>query len=191
MAKSTRPKKFTRKKEMDKAAAVVAEIVAEGPPEGATPSQRPPVVCKPGQIPEVEARVLVNRLVHKMPLHEAARAAGITSEAKEENQDKVLSKKATRIINKHKDANSAFLQAMQDEGIDAAFIVGKIKEGMNAVAHLRVKDGLEEVPDFNARHKYIETAIDIQGAKAPKKVEIEQLTFEQRLLRITVGKEGD
>lgn len=191
MAKTTAPKRIRRKKEKEAVEAAkvqIAEIVDEGVPEGAREGK---LSFPKGSVPPAEARLLVNRFVHRMTLAGAAEASGILPE---DATPKALERKASKVIRKHKDANSSFVQALEAKGLGPDHIVTKIAEGLDAKSHVKVKDAagneeLVEVPDFNARHKYIETALDIHGAKASKKVEVTNLTFEQRLLRITMGQD--
>ena len=42
------------------------------------------------------------------------------------------------------------------------------------------------VADHSTRHKFLESALDIVGGRAPKRIEVENITFEQRLLAITM-----
>lgn len=145
-------------------------------------------IKEPGKIEEKEFKVLEGRLVHGMTLHEAALHAGY------EGKESTLKVRAHQIIKKHKDANSELIQAMTKVGIDADLLAQKIAEGLKSTTFVKRKvdrdsEELVEVADNHARHKFLETAVDVVGAKAPKKIEIEQKTFEQRLLEITLRRE--
>lgn len=142
-----------------------------------------------GLIPEREAKLLEGRFVHGMTLAESAKFAGY------EGSVKSIVPQACRTIQRHLDTNGEFIRSLQKVGIDPSSVSSKIKEGLEAKMYVKRKvdkdtEELVEVPDNHARHKFVETVIDVMGAKAPKKVEIEQKTFEQRLLEITMRREG-
>ena len=83
-------------------------------------------------------------------------------------------------------SNERLQKAFEAQGIDVSLISKRIHEGLNATRMVKSGKELVEVDDLDTRHKYLDTAIDIIGAKAPKKVEVETKTFEQRLFEITV-----
>lgn len=141
-----------------------------------------------GQILERDYKVLEGRFVHGMTLEESARHAGM------EGNISTLKVQAHKIINKHKDANSELIKAMATVGINAESLAEDIRRGLQSTMFVKRKvskdeEKLEEVPDFHARHKFVSTVIDVVGANAPKKIEIESKTFEQRLLEITLRRE--
>jgi len=142
-----------------------------------------------GQIPEREMIVLEKRFVEGATLEECARAAGY------EGNVGTMKVRAHQIIDKHKNANGELLLAMSKRGIDAGTLADKIVEGLQSTMFVKKKvdkdrEELVEVPDNHARHKFVETVVDISGARAPKKIEIESKSFEQRLLEITLRREG-
>jgi hypothetical protein len=81
------------------------------------------------------------------------------------------------------DANGELLVALEDVGVDLRFVAKTIKEGLEATTFVKTgKNVYTERSDANARHRYLETALDIiPGARSPKKIEVEQLTFEKRV----------
>lgn len=145
-------------------------------------------VTEPGLIPEKEYKVLEGRLVHGMTLHQAAEFAGY------EGNPSTMKVRAHQILKKHRDANSELIQSMTRIGISPDSLAEKLKEGLESKMFVKKKiskdeETLVEVNDNHARHKFLETAVDVLGAKAPKKIEIEQKTFEQRLLEVTLRRE--
>jgi len=150
---------------------------------------RSPRIEVEGTIPEKEMKVLEGRLVHGMTLEESAKYAGM------EGNVSTMKVRAHQIMKKHKDSNSELLQSMQRVGINADSLAEQIKAGLESTMFVKRKvtkdlEELVEVPDNNARHKFVETVVDVAGAKAPKKFEVETKTFEQRLLEITLKREG-
>jgi hypothetical protein len=68
----------------------------------------------------------------------------------------------------------AFREAFAMAGFSIADIVEKVKAGSNAMREsFDERTGeWKETADWNARHKFIDTAIDLQGFYAPKNVEV-------------------
>ena len=55
-------------------------------------------------------------------------------------------------------------KAMEKEGINDAYLAKKIKAGLEAGQFLRTAEGdFIEKPDFNARHKHIDTALKLRN----------------------------
>lgn len=135
----------------------------------------------PGEIPEREAKVLENRFIKKMTLADAAKDAGFQCESRA-----ALSTAAGRVIQKHREHNSELMQALELKGINAGRIAGVIDDGLNATVAAKKGSEIVMVPDHSTRHKFVETTLDIVGGRAPKKVEVQNLTFEQRLMQITI-----
>ena len=117
----------------------------------------------------------------------AARKAGYSEKAANEIASENLSKPNVR---------EALLKAMEDAGITDERIAQVMKDGLDAkrVISARViyqsgregqanesTDDFIEVPDHLTRHKYLETAIDVTGAKAPKNVNVRNQTLEDLL----------
>lgn len=144
---------------------------------------RPP----PGQLDPREAQLLVNRYIHGMTLADSAMSAGYACS----NRNSAASR-AQKVIDKHRDGNSEFLAAIERAGISADELATKLSEGLNAMQTVRTgEDSFEDKPDHRTRHKFLETALDIVGARAPKKVEITELSFEERLFQIIAEDEGN
>lgn len=174
--------------------------MTKGPDEILPPKKNPrsrrgkpsfPKAAKKGQIPEKEAQVLINRFVHKMTLYDSAKNAGVT----QSDKYRTVASAASHIIAKHRSANSEFLESLGDIGVDASLVAKKIKDGLDAKTVVKVRDGKDKdklivMPDRAVQHKFVETALDIYGAKAPKKIEVESMTFEQRLTQV-IDEEDD
>lgn len=142
----------------------------------------------PGTIPLKEAKLLENRFVKGMTLAESARDAGYGTMTSTKNS---LAVSAHGVIKRHKDMNSELLQSFARQGINPDTLTRKIMQGMNADMKVKRKVGkdlevFETVPDQMARHKFVQTAVNIMGGEAPKKVDVEVKSFEQRLMEITL-----
>ncbi len=58
----------------------------------------------------------------------------------------------------------SIIKALEDAGVDDALIAKKVKEGLDATA-VKIHEGVVvcEVPDHQARHKFVDTALKIRG----------------------------
>lgn len=142
-------------------------------------------ILPPGHIPAKEAALLRARFVDGATLADAAMVAGY--QCSNRQSAAVL---ASKVIEKHRNANGELMEALEQAGISVEELATKISEGLEATVTLQVGRGVfRELPDHRTRHRYIETCLDIMGARAPKKVEVEDVTFEQRLLAIITADE--
>jgi len=134
-----------------------------------------------GEATQREIALLKNRFLKNMTLADSAVEAGynVTTQGS-------AARVARQVIDKHKDRNSALIQALADEQITEKELAKIIASGLKAERPVKKGQDIEMVPDHDVRHKYLETALDITGSRAPKKVEIEEITFEQRLLELTI-----
>lgn len=136
----------------------------------------------PGHIPEKEARLLENRFVHKMTLADSAFQAGFLARNR-----KAATETAARIVRRHTRENSEFVKGLDRVGVNVEALARVIAEGLQAESPLKQGSEVVMVPDHDTRHKYVQTGLDILGARAKKRVEVESLTFEQRLAALTRG----
>lgn len=136
----------------------------------------------PGQIPQREAKLLENRFLKGQTLADAALGAGY--QASTRSSAKAM---ASAVVARHRDPNGELIRAMNTAGIDAELLANTLAAGLRATTTIKSGSEVVEVVDYGARHKYLESCIDILGSRAPKKIEIESMTFEQRLLQITIG----
>jgi hypothetical protein len=89
---------------------------------------------------------------------------------------------ADRIKAKYTDANGALLVALEQNGVDLQRVAKAVDEGLNATKAVKSGKSHTSVPDYHTRHKYLETAIDVMGAKSPKQhVVTETKTHEQTI----------
>ena len=148
----------------------------------------------PPLIPVQEALVIQGVLAGKKP-GEAVADAGYGFNKK--NAEAF----GKNLVAKHTDVNGALIASLESVGVNLDFLTGKIKEGMGASKPLMVgktksKDGTEEMeyantPDYATRHKYVETVLDIlPGARAAKKIEVTQTTFEQKAVLVADMREN-
>jgi len=140
------------------------------------------VVPDQGEIPHREAMLLENRFIKGMTLADSAIAAGynVTSDSSAKTH-------ASNVIKKHTDANSELIKSIKAKMITVDRIAGIIDDGLNAQVAIKTGSNFAMVPDHNTRHKFLETTLDIMGGRAPKKIEVEHKSFEQRLIEITVN----
>lgn len=151
-------------------------------------SNSPKVDIKRGEVTPMQYKVLENRLVHGMTFADSGYNAGM------EGKYQTVANRSRKLVRAHQDANSKLVQSLMKRGVDLDKLAEKIAEGLECTTRVRRKvnrdqEELVEVPDNFSRHKFVETAVDIVGGKAPKKIEVEQKSFEQRLLEITVKDE--
>ena len=83
---------------------------------------------------------------------------------------------------------------MEEAGLTEDVIVQKIQEGLSAnlVGDYKGVPFESDIPDQKVRHKYLNTAIDIKGLKAPQKIqsvnidiELDNLSVDELLALIT------
>jgi hypothetical protein len=144
-----------------------------------------------GKVPERDAKILENRYVKGMTLADSALAAGVPAETRAQ-----AASVANSVVRKYRDSNSEFLKALEEQGVSIHSVAEQIAEGLKSTTFIKMRtpDGeeLKEVPDWTARHRFVETAVDLFGGRAPRKIELEaSLTFEERLLRLTEGDEDE
>lgn len=140
-------------------------------------------------IPVQEAMVIQGVLQGKRPA-QAVMDAGYGFNKKN------AAKFGEQIVKKHTDTNGALVLALDKVGVSLEAVAEKIKDGLGAtkpilIAKKKDKDtGSEELrygeaEDHATRHKFIETVLDIlPNARAAKKVEITQTTFEQKAVLV-------
>lgn len=134
----------------------------------------------PGHINPREGQTLVNRYLHGMGLADAVMAAGYECTTRQS-----AASLGAKIIKKHRSANSELLHALERVGVSADELARGIADGLCATESVKVgEDAFEDRPDHKTRHKFLETAIDITGARAAKRVEIAEMSFEERLAKI-------
>lgn len=85
-------------------------------------------------------------------------------------------------IEKSKNVRETMLQIFNRLGVDDNYIATKVKQGMEAKKLWGSGDNYVEVDDFDVRHKYLTTAIDLVGLKKPTEVKIQGMEFLQNLM---------
>lgn len=160
------------------------------------PIEAPEGPWKPGKragvqeilIPAKEAKVIEGIVEGKKPA-QAVEEAGYCFTGR---NAKVFGES---IKKKYFDANGALLVSLESVGIDPGYIANKVKGLCEAKKQLPVRktkvksEGTEteeieyaEFEDHHAQHKGINTLLDIlPGARAPKRVEVTQQSFEQKV----------
>ena len=135
------------------------------------------------KIPPKEMRVLENRFIRKMTLADSAVEAGYRATSRES-----AAVMASQVVNKNTGSNGALTLALEAEGVTPERLAEIISAGLKAMKTVEVGKGeWVEQPDYLLRHKYLETALDITGARAPKRLEVkEEKTFEERLRELTL-----
>ena len=99
------------------------------------------------------------------------------------------------IRRKYTDANGYLLVALEEKGVNMEMVADRLKEGLDATYAMKRtvsdKEGggtiVELIPDFNIRHKYLETALDVMGARAPKKQVTETVTTHEETIAVVEG----
>lgn len=80
-------------------------------------------------------------------------------------------------IEKSKDVRETMVQIFHRLGVDDDYIAKKVKAGMNAKKFFGTADNHIKVKDWDARHKYLTTAIELVGLKKPTEVKIQGLEY--------------
>lgn len=117
----------------------------------------------------IRERKLLKGVMAGLTQAEAARRAGYSPKSASQLASETLAKPKLQ---------SALEAAMEKAGITDETLATVIKEGLAAdkvVAHVVNKEGLPDLierPDHAVRHKFAETAIDVKGTKAAKKVQV-------------------
>lgn len=91
------------------------------------------------------------------------------------------------VKSKHCDQNGQLMTSLDQAGVSLDVLAGKIKEGLNATTTAKSGSEIVRVPDYNIRHKYLETALDVMGAKAPTKSVVEQVKTHEQTIAIVEG----
>jgi hypothetical protein len=88
------------------------------------------------------------------------------------------------IKRKYTDANGQLLVALENVGVDLGTVAQTISEGLKATNTVKSGQNVLHVPDFAVRHKYLETTLDVMGAKAPTKQVVETITTHEQTVAI-------
>ena len=97
--------------------------------------------------------------------------------------DKSAAAVAQRIRNKYTDANGSLLVSLESHGVNLDRVASAINVGLNATRTVKSGKQVKVVPDFHTRHKYLETTLDVMGARAPKQI----ITHEHKTHEETVA----
>lgn len=102
---------------------------------------------------------------------------------------------AEGIRRKYTDANDYLLVSLENVGVNMEMVADRMKEGLNATYAIKRSLGesegggttVETFPDYNIRHKYLETTLDVMGARAPKKQVTETVTTHEETIAVVEG----
>lgn len=94
---------------------------------------------------------------------------------------------ADAIRKKHSDKNGELTDCLTKVGVTMDRVAQKIAEGLDAGTFMKSGKDIVERPDFNTRHKYLETTLDIMGARAPTKSLVEQVHTHEETIAIVEG----
>jgi hypothetical protein len=94
---------------------------------------------------------------------------------------------ADSIRKKHSDKNGELTNCLAKAGVNMDRVAQKIAEGLEAGTFMKSGKAIIEKPDFNVRHKYLETTLDIMGARAPTKSLVEQVHTHEETVAIVEG----
>lgn len=86
------------------------------------------------------------------------------------------------VIEKSKDVKETMVQIFNRLGVDENYIAKKVRLGMNAKKKWGTPDNFVTVKDWDVRHKYITTAIELVGLKKPTEVKIQGMEFLAQLM---------
>lgn len=86
------------------------------------------------------------------------------------------------IKQKYADSQGGLLVALERVGVNLESVAGTIKDGLTANRTAKAGSTIIHVPDHAVRHKYLETTLDVMGARAPKEHVVHDLkTHEHRV----------
>jgi hypothetical protein len=131
-----------------------------------------------------EAAVLVGISNGKKPI-QAVRDAGFPVS----NRD--AANIAESIKGKYMDANGKLLVALDKVGVTMETVAERLSDGLNATYAMKSGSEIKHIPDYNIRHKYLETTLDVMGAKAPTKSIVEQVKTHEQTIAVVEGIRGD
>lgn len=94
--------------------------------------------------------------------------------------------RTSQLVEKSKDVRETMAQIFNRLGVDDEFLATKIKEGMDAKKLWGTGDNYVEVEDWDVRHKYIQTAINLKGLAKPTEVKIQGAEFLASLMTKTL-----
>lgn len=129
----------------------------------------------------VKQRKFVRNVAAGMSQAEAARQAGYSARSARQTASETMA---------IPDVREALLEAMKKAGIDQESISKVVKDAMEANKSISAVVGTDatgktmdfvDVPDHPTRLKAADMAVDIMGAKAPKKIQAEVTTPEDYL----------
>lgn len=135
-------------------------------------------------IPQKDAAIIMAAASGKKP-QAAVAAAGYQMTPK--NAERYVD----TIKKRHGNINAALIDSLADIGVDIMTVADKIRDGLNATTTTKSGSSVMHVPDYNVRHKYLETAIDVMGAKAPTKSIVEQVKTHEQTIAIVEGIRAD
>lgn len=91
------------------------------------------------------------------------------------------------VKSKYEDAQGGLLVALENVGVDLDTVATSIKEGLQATRPAKAGQMIIDKPDFGTRHKYVETALDVMGAKAPKQHVVETVQTHEHTVEFVEG----
>ena len=135
-------------------------------------------------IPEQDMKVLTG-IVNGLEPAVAVVEAGFTVSSKI-----VAQKIGESIWERHASANETFAEALRQNGADLPRLAEKMSKLMEAKTYINVKGKLTPVPDNSTQLRATQFIIEAgHGAAAPKQTITTELSFEARLLQITMMEE--
>lgn len=91
------------------------------------------------------------------------------------------------IKEKYVDSNGMLLVALEKTGVTLDTLASKIREGLEAETTVKSGKDVVTVPDYRTQHKYLETALDIVGGRAPTKSVVETVKTHEETVAIVQG----
>ena len=132
-------------------------------------------------IPPMDMNVLT-AIVNGVDPGQAVVAAGF-----EVKSDAIAKKIGESIWERHASANETFSEALRQNGADLPALASKMTELMDAKNYVNVKGELTPVPDNSTQLRATQFIIESgHGAAAPKQTITTELSFEARLLQISL-----
>lgn len=134
-------------------------------------------------IRQTEAAILQASMEGASP-QQAVQAAGM------EMKPRAARTYVKHVKEKYSDSNGHLLVALENVGVDLNTVAGKIRDGLEADTTTKSGKDVVTVPDFKTRHKYLETALDIMGGRAPTKSVVESVQTHEKTVAIVQSING-
>lgn len=122
---------------------------------------------------EIRARVIVNALLQNATPTEACKIAGYSEKTARTEHTRILTRPIVR---------SVMAEALEAAGITASTLANVARDGLSSVKPVVCDKLISDYPDYNTRHKYLETCARLAGYDPGNSADVESsMSFEDRV----------